>query len=154
MQEQVLYLDRFCGVETYPIKQATWDLIEGDGTEDDPDMLCLGMQFAKGSRLHEDTQPLQAEPCWEINFYKDKISLDILQTGFYLEQPNQEEEVDGSFYYMEHQPTMDNRMEILATDGDRLKIRVSGNTGDVNYYDGSKPKSTMWLIAWFEKEQP
>ena len=35
----------------HPVKQAVWELIEGDGTEEDPDMLCLGMRFAQGNHL-------------------------------------------------------------------------------------------------------
>ena len=27
-----------------------------------------------------------------------------------------------------------------------------GITEDVNYYDGSKPKTTMELVAWFDKD--
>lgn len=154
MEEQILYLSRFCGIETYPVKQAVWELIEGDGTEEDPDMLCLGMRFARGNHLHEDTRSLRAEPFWEINFYKIKISMNILQIGFDLEQPNEANEVDATFYYLEHQPTRNNRMEILARDGNRLKIRVSGSTEDVNYYDGSKPENRLQLTAWFEKEHP
>ena len=73
---------------------------------------------------------------------------------FDLEQPNEANEADGSFYYLEHQPTRNNRMEILARDGNRLKIRVSGSTEDVNYYDGSKPENRLQLTAWFEKEHP
>ncbi len=80
--------------------------------------------------------------------------MNILQIGFDLEQPNEANEVDGSFYYLEHQPARNNRMEILARDGNRLKIRVSGSTEDVNYYDGSKPENRLQLTAWFEKEHP
>ena len=129
MEENVLYLTRFCGMERYPVETATWNIIEGDGTEDAPDILCL-----------------------EINFYSLKIPADSLEPGFCLEQPNQEEDVDGNLYYMEHQPTMDNKMEVIEVDGKRLKIRLTGLTEDVNYYDGSKPKNTMELVAWFDKD--
>lgn len=152
MEENVLYLTRFCGVEQYPVETATWCIIEGDGTEDDPAMLCLEVQFGMGNGLHEDTTYLEAEPSWEINFYSVKIDIHMLQPGFCLEQPNEEEDVDGILYYMEHQPTTGNKMEIIAVDGERIKIRLIGVTGDVNYYDGSKPKNTMQLIAWFDKE--
>lgn len=44
------------------------------------------------------------------------------------------------------------RWRIIAVDEERIKIRLIGVTEDVNYYDGSKPKSTMQLIAWLDKE--
>lgn len=75
MEENVLYLTRFCGVEQYTVETATWCIIEGDGTEDDPDMLCLEVQFGMGNGLHEDTTYLEAEPSWEINFYSVKIDI-------------------------------------------------------------------------------
>lgn len=55
MKENVLYLTRFCGVEQYPVETAEWYTIEGDGTEDDPDMLSLEVRFGTGNGLHEDT---------------------------------------------------------------------------------------------------
>ena len=39
-----------------------------------------------------------AEPSWEVNFYSLKIPADSLEPGFCLEQPNQEEDVDGNLY--------------------------------------------------------
>ena len=134
MEENVLYLTRFCGKERYPVETATWNIIEGDGTEDAPDMLCLEIDFGMGDGLHEDTAYLEAEPSWEVNFYSLKIPADSLEPGFCLEQPNQEEDVDGNLYYMEHQPTMDNKMEVIEVDGKRLKIRLSWVTEDVNYF--------------------
>ncbi|MFQ6973493.1 MAG: hypothetical protein ACLRTG_20155, partial [Enterocloster aldenensis] len=94
---------------------------------------------------------LEAEPSWEVNFYSLKIPAASLQPGFCLEQPNREEDVEGNLYYMEHQPTIDNKMEVVEAEGERLKIRLTGITEDVNYYDGSKPKNTMELVAWFDK---
>ena len=41
-------------------------------------MLCLGMRFAQGNHLHEDTRSLQAEPFWEIKFLFFKQTLDTL----------------------------------------------------------------------------
>ena len=96
MEENVLYLTRFCGMERYPVETATWNIIEGDGTEDAPDMLCLEIDFGMGDGLHEDTAYLEAEPSWEVNFYSLKIPADSLEPGFCLEQPNQEEDVTGT----------------------------------------------------------
>ena len=48
MDENVLYLTRFCGVERYPVETAKWYIIEGDGTEDDPGYAVLGNGFWRG----------------------------------------------------------------------------------------------------------
>lgn len=153
MEENILYLTRFCGVEQYPMRTAVWHIIEGDGTEDDPDMLCLEAAFDVGKDLHEDTAFLEAEPFWKINFYQLRISEKSLRPGFCLEQPNENQDVDGTLYYTEHQPAMENRMEIMAVEGSRLKIRLTGVTEDVNYYDGSKPKTRMELVGWFYRKK-
>ena len=153
LKENILYLNRFCGIEQYPVETAVWHIIEGDGTEDDPDMLCLEMAFDAGNNLHEDTSCLEARPRWEINFYAAEPFVNILRSGLVLEQPNQEEDVDGNLYYVEHQPTTENKMEIIAVEGKRLKIRLTGVTEDVNNYDGSKPKNSLQLTAWFHNRQ-
>lgn len=152
VEENILYMARFCGIEQYPVKTAEWYIIDGDGTEDDPAMLCLDTAFGIGNGLHEDTAELNVEPMWKILFYSVKIPITALQPGFCLEQPNSEKDVYGDLYYAEHQPTTGNRMEILQTEGTRLKIRLTGTTEDVNFYDGSKPQSTLQLVAWFDRK--
>lgn len=151
MEENILYLTRFCGVEQYPVETATWYIIDGDGTEDEPDILCIKAECTAGNHLHEDTAYIAAEPSWEVSFCAARIPIHRLQPGFCLEQPNVDKDVDGNLYYMEHQPTTDNEMEILAVEGERLKIRLKGFTEDVNYCDGSKPQNRMQLTAWFRK---
>jgi hypothetical protein len=152
MKENTLFLTRFCGVEQYPVESATCHIVKGDGTEDDPDMLSLEIHFKTGTVLHEDTAGLEAEPSWEINFYAVQFTVSSLKPGLCLEQPNAMEDMDGNFYYVEHQPTINNQMKIIESDGERLKIHLNGATEDVNYYDGSKPKNTMELVAWFDKD--
>lgn len=151
MEDNILYMERFCGMEEYPLKDSTWYIIKGDRTDCDPDRLYLEMNFEKGRVMHEDTQFLDEEPFWELIFYSAQMPEIILQAGLCMEQLNERHDVDANLYYGEHQPTLDNKMEILAVDGDRLKIRLTGITEDVNYYDGSKPKSTLQIIAWFDK---
>lgn len=162
MEENVLYMMRFCGMEEYALKSAVWYIIEGDGTEDDPDGFYLDMKFERGRVLHEDTHDeehpsMDAEPFWELSFsnvHSPAIAPTIVpQVGLCMEQPNKEHDVYGNLYYWEHQPTLDNKMEILAADGDRFLIRLTGITEDVNYYDGSKAKSTLQITAWFEKKK-
>jgi hypothetical protein len=54
-----------------------------------------------------------------------------------------------TFYYCDHADTDDNIIEIVAVDGDRIKLRLSGSTIDVNYYDDSKPRTVILVEAWF-----
>ena len=152
VEENILYMARFRGIEQYPVKTAEWYIIDGDGTEDDPAMLSLDTAFGIGNGLHEDTAELNVEPMWKILFYSVEIPITALQPGFCLEQPNFEKDVYGDLYYAEHQPTTRNRMEILQAEGTRLKIRLTGTTEDVNFYDGSKPQSTLQLVAWFDRK--
>ncbi len=148
-----LILKRFCGEERYPILNAEWYIMEGDGTWDDPDTLCLEMEFGEGDELHEDTAELQAEPSWEISFPALQLKVEDLQEGLVLEMANEEEEEEANFYYSEHQPTYDNRVEVLEVDGDRLLLRVTALTEDVNFYDGTKPKNEIDVTAWFRLQE-
>lgn len=152
MDENILYITRFCGVEQYPVKTAKWYIIDGDRTEDDPDMLCLDITLGSGYGLHKDTAMLKAEPVWEVRFCSVEIPASALQSGFRLEQPNLQRDVYGNLYYTEHQPTTGNQMEIIKADETRLKIRLTGITEDVNFYDGSKPQSTLQIVAWFDRK--
>lgn len=158
MDENVLYMMRFCGMEEYALKSAVWYIIKGDGTDYDPDSFCLDMKFEQGRVLHDDTHNeelpfMDAEPFWELVFRSPEMPTIVPQVGLCLELPNEKHEVEGNLYYWEHQPTMDNKLEILAAEGDRFLIRLTGITEDVNYYDGSKPKSTLQITAWFDKKK-
>lgn len=159
MEENVLYMLRFCGMEEYALKSAVWYIIKCDGTADDPDLFCVDMKFERGRVLHEDTHNeelpfMDAEPFWDLSFQSAQMPTIIPEVGLCLELPNERHEVYANLCYWEHQPTLDNRLEILAAQGDRFLIRLTGVTEDVNYYDGSKPKSTLQITAWFDKKQP
>jgi hypothetical protein len=77
-----------------------------------------------------------------------------LRIGFKAEIPNgYDKEIDDTitnFYYCEHQQTDNNLIEILKTDGEKLYVRITGETMDVNYYDGSKPNNKIIVETWFE----
>lgn len=48
-----------------------------------------------------------------------------------------------NFYYCAHESTERNHIEILAVDGSTLRVRLRGETVDVNYYDGSRPPTVL-----------
>lgn len=158
MDENVLYMMRFCGMEEYALKSAVWYILKGDGTDYDPDLFCLDMKFDQGRVLHDDTHDeehpfMDAKPSWKLIFQSAQMPTIVPEVGLCLELPNEEHEVEANLYYWEHQPTLDNKLEILAVQGDRFLIQLTGITEDVNYYDGSKPKSTLQITAWFDKKK-
>ena len=44
------------------------------------------------------------------------------------------------------------KVEVLEVDRNRLLLRVTGKTMDVNFYDGSKPMNELEVVAWFRKQ--
>jgi len=148
-----LKLTRFCGEEFYPIKKAIWQIFED--VESNINELWLNIETDFGTVLHEDTKELEAQPHWELLFRAENLNVNDLTTGFRAEIPcgYSEDFFNGSlasFYYCEHEPSDNNVIEILATEGTRLLIRIMGEITDVNYYDGSKPKNKILIEAWFE----
>lgn len=148
-----LKLTRFCGEEYYPVKEAVWRYFEGDKEEDEPDQLCLDISMEAGENLSEDTAGLNASPSWEVN-YSGSFDKNDIRQGFkahFLDSLDEayEEELTN-FYYCEHEPSWNNTIEVLDKDENgRLRIRLTGEITDVNYYDGSKPSNKIYLETWF-----
>lgn len=144
----VLILDRFCGREIYPINRATWNLYR-DRQLDRP-TLCVQVCAGAGTTLHEDTASLDAEPIWEINVVS--ASLSALRAGLELQVPLGFDERQGGYitnlYYCSHEQTDNNTVEILEIEGSRVRVRLTGDTLDVCYYDGSKPATRLSADVW------
>ena len=144
-----LVIHRFCGEENYPIKRAECYIIEGDNTEDDRSTLWLEVDCTIGSKLHDDTKSLNANPNWEVSFSNITLTKKDLIKGLHMENANDDQDSEAILYYCEHQPTIDNKMEILEVTDNMLLIQLYGETTDVNFYDGSKPLNKLYLNAWF-----
>jgi hypothetical protein len=149
-QTNSLKLVRFCGEEYFPISKATWFVNKGN----EFDELWLEIETLAGTVLSEDTKKLNARPNWQLTYITKRMDNSDLIIGFKAEIPNgYDEEIDDTitnFYYCEHQQTDNNLIEILKKDGERLYIRITGETMDVNYYDGSKPNNKIIVETWFE----
>jgi len=149
-----LLLDRFCGREVYPIVRATWNLYR-DPQLDQP-TLCIQVSAGPGTTLSEDTASLNAEPNWEINVVSPAVTLSNLRAGATLSVPLGYDEEQGGFvtnlYYCSHEQTDNNTVEIIAVEGLRLRVRLTGDTIDVNYYDGSKPATRLIAEVWCEHD--
>jgi hypothetical protein len=146
-----LILDRFCGREVHPITKAAWNLYQ-DQSLGAP-TLCLLVEAGPGTVLHDDTKSLSAQPFWEINLVEPGLSRSALTTGATFTVPVGYDESRGgyvtNFYYCEHVCTDKNTIEILREEDTRLLIRMTGETIDVNFYDGSKPPTKLSVQAWF-----
>ena len=74
-----------------------------------------------------------------------------VQSGMVLEEKDNIAD-ETHFYYCEHLPTLNNRLEVLDRDGDRILFKITGECCDVNYYDGSKGNNLLEITAWIDKE--
>jgi len=146
-----LYMNRFCGLEKYRIDSATWNLHDYEGRPN----LCIYLGSKEAIQQAEDTAELFQRLNWELNIVEDSVSEAALKPGFECNRPNAYEESQGgwitNFYFVSHEGTHTNRVRILEAKGDELLIELSGKVLDVNFYDGSKPDSTLSAVAWFSK---
>lgn len=144
-EDAVLVLDRFCGRETYPVLVASWNLYH-DETLDLP-TLCVVLRAGPGNELPEDTRTLNARPHWELNVVSVELRPDALVAGAVFSIPEGCDDDQGgyvtNFHYCQHESTEANSIEILAVDGTDLRVRLRGETIDVNFYDGSKPATVL-----------
>ena len=148
--KQELILDRFMGRERYKADSAEWNLYK------DEDLgrmnLWLAIDCSEALEQFEDTEYINMEPNWELNLIEDKIS--VVQ-GFTANIPlGYDESRDGwitNFYSVSHDGSDKNRIEVVEVEGDRVRFRLSGEIVDPNYYDDSKPRTKVYVDAWFTK---
>ncbi|WP_029190858.1 hypothetical protein [Verrucomicrobium spinosum] len=148
-----LFLDRFCGRESHPITEATWNLYHDDALGVN---LCLRLRAAHGLMLHEDTASLHAEPWWEVDVLRPDLTMASLVPGARFSVPVCHDESRGgrnsNFYYSAHEDTDNNVVEVLEVNDERIRFRITGETIDVNFYDDSKPRTKLLVDAWFTRD--
>ena len=120
-----LILKRFCGDEYYPIESARWSIWEKT-------TFCVEIGFKEGTNLQEDTEYLAQKPLWELYFNIPPTDEAEVKPGMLLEEKDNCED-ETHFYYCEHFPTLNPRLEVLDRDGDRLLFRITGECCDVNF---------------------
>ncbi len=154
-ENQILVLERFNGFESYSIELAEWNLY----IDEENRMMNLWIFLSAGQALRQqkDTEELNAEPHWELNLVESSLSEDLIKPGFMAAIPESYDDSKGgwitNFYYCEHEGTDKNTIEVVATDGDRVRFRLYGETVDVNYYDGSKPATKLLTDVWFKRNR-
>ena len=143
-------LHRFNGDEEYEVERATiLALHEEDGFrlcfEAETDGVCL--------KSLPDTESLRRRPKAEITIGLKKVEPARLAGRRFSVPSAYDKEIEdhvASIYYVEHEDLDDNEIEIVARDGDVFKVRWIGTTTDVSYYDGSKPRTRVEIVAAFK----
>jgi hypothetical protein len=150
-RENILYIERFNGLEEYEIGNAYWNLYQDKSKIN----LCIYLDSNKGIKLNEDLADIFQMLHWELNLVVKFLKEDQLNKGYNVKIPNSYDEGLGgwitNFYYFEHEGSENNQIEILERKNDKLLIKITGEIIDVNYYDDSKPKSKLTAITWFTK---
>lgn len=72
--------------------------------------MWIDLVFGQGEQIHEDSEYLAQEPTWEISF--EVNNEEIIKQGLILENSNKDYD-EAILYYCEHNPTFNNRLEIL-----------------------------------------
>jgi hypothetical protein len=142
-------LHRFNGVEEFSVKTATMMAYH------DEDGIRLWFEAkTDGVRVQglPDTATLHARPKAEVAVTLKELDPRKL-SGARFSVPhgyNEEtDEYDATIYYVEHDYMNENEIEIVAQEGDIFHVYWTGTTTDVNYYDGSKPKTRVEIDARF-----
>ena len=151
MSVGTMTLHRFNGEEAYPVASATIEQHkDGDGR-----YAVTFRAEAHGAPLRTlpDTESLRAEPFAEVTLHLPKPPALVLTPGRTFSLPKGYDEASGeyhtNFYYCEHEPMDNNEVAVLERDGLRVRVRLTGTTLDVNFYDGSKPDTKVVVEADF-----
>jgi len=145
-----LVLHRFNGDEEYEVERATILAVhDEDGFrlwfEAETDGVCL--------RRLLDTESLHGSPKAEVAVGLKKVEPTRLAGKRFSVPAAYDQEIDehvASIYYVEHEDLDENEIEVVARDGDVFQVRWTGTTTDVNYYDGSKPRTRVEIVAAFK----
>ena len=144
-------LHRFNGDEIFNVESATIDYYIDEGrsyaTTFRADVSIPPIQSLS------DTEELRAKPFVEITIQLPKVPSLMLQKGRSFSLARGYNDASGeyltNFYYCEHE-LMDNiEIVVVARKLDRVQLRITGTTMDVNYYDGSKPATKVEIEAEF-----
>lgn len=139
-------LHRFNGDEVYRLKSAV--MFAGEFV--DKVMLWLEVEAdAKGAKRCKDTKSLGVCPQAETGIKLKALDASRLVRRQFLISGDDDHECQSSIYYCEHEPLRNNRITILSRKGDRFRVRWTGETIDVNYYDGSKPPTQVEIEGDF-----
>jgi hypothetical protein len=150
MEVGTLILHRFNGDEIYRVCQA---IMQAALDEDGDVALSLYVDTnVKPVQTLPDTEELRQHPNAEVQVTLQKLDVSRL-VGRRFSVPTayseaKEDHVAG-IYYCDHKDLNKNLVRILEQDRNKFLVHWTGTTGDMNYYDGSKPGTKVEIKAWF-----
>jgi hypothetical protein len=144
-------LHRFNGEEIYSVESATIEYIKD---EDGSYLVTFRAETGETPiQTLPDTEPLRAKPSAEWTLTLPKIPGLLLRAGSSFAIPagynEQAEDYVTNLYYREHEPMDENEIVVLERERLRVRARLTGMATDVNYYDGSKPRTKVVVEADF-----
>jgi len=145
-----LTLHRFNGDEVFSITSATGRVLA------DPDAFKLNLEIETSRPAVQslpDTVDLAAEPNAEVTLYLPNENVGSLVGRSFSVPRSFDEAIEdrvSRFYYCEHEDLDENVIEFIEQRGDWFRVRWTGVTVDVNWYDGSKPATRVEIVAWFQ----
>jgi len=129
----VLQARRSTGLESFDVDRARWGSDKADG-------LWFEVTTHQASGV---------SPHWSI----ENLAYSELPEGWRLDVPEGYDNARGEYltnlYCWEHETTEANTIEVLAVDGDRRFLRLTGQV--VDWDDRSDPAVALLLEAWFER---
>jgi hypothetical protein len=144
-----LILRRFNGTEEFEIQRASISAVR----DEDGYRLWFKAETEGVCRKSlPDTIVLRGQPTAEAAVTVNSVEPQRLG-GRRFAVPTGYDEAIGdhvaTFYYVEHEDLDENAIEILSQDGAVFHVYWIGTTVDVNYYDGSKPRTQIEIDAKF-----
>lgn len=142
-------LHRFNGDEEYEIQTATiLAVYDEDGFRLWFDVKTEGVC----RKSLPDTLELRGSPSAKVAVACKRIAPHKLVGSKFLVPFGYDADIEedvATIYYLEHEDLDDNEIQVLRQDGDLFHVRWTGTTMDVNYHDGSKPRTSVEIEAGF-----
>ncbi|MFF2011698.1 hypothetical protein ACFVWY_21820 [Streptomyces sp. NPDC058195] len=147
-------LHRFNGDEVYRLGEAVVRVLRsdeggagGEGAGRGVTVWFEALADPEGARRCADTAEAGMVPSAEVGVGMAEAEADIDRlvgrTFLMPGVPEGEDSALSLLYYFEHEPLRANRITVVSRDGDRLRLRWTGECDDVNFYDGSKPPTRI-----------
>jgi hypothetical protein len=142
-------LHRYCGDEIYTLREPE---LRAYLTDDGIALSFQAHTAPEPIQTMPDTAALRARPHAGVTVVVPALDPGGL-VGARLSVPHGSDERGedhvATLYYCEHEDLDGNVLEILSRHDDIFRVRWTGVTTDVNYYDGSKPATRVEIDGFF-----